>query len=207
MAVSSPKGTRQDILADSVEMNKSLESQDVAAPEKAHMETDDGEEQDSKMEIGSNNGKEEGQWSSGKESGVEGDKTNRSHSMPSQEEGTDRENLSPQKETKSPHPDKIERARRVREHDCQFPPTELFITHKPDEDDDPAGWYQGEDCANPNVVTMASNKIALPTPDGALSRNGKEPLPGPSGRTRYRDRSLERRLKWPRSKPDSEDHY
>ncbi len=207
MAVSSPKGRRQDILADSAEMNKSLESQDIETTEKAQMETDDREKQDTKMEIGSNNDKEAEQWSSGEEPGVEGDKTDRSYSMPSQEKGTDGENLSPQKETKSPHPDKIERARRVREHDCQFPPTELFITHKPDEDDDPAGWYQGEDCANPNVVAMASNKMALPTPDGALSGNGKEPLPGPGGRTRYRDRSLERRLKWPRSKPDSEGYY
>ncbi len=90
MAVSSPKGTRQDILADSVEMNKSLESQDVAAPEKAQMETDDGEEQDSKMEIGSNNGKEEGQWSSGEESGVEGGGQDRSFPLYAKPRGGNR---------------------------------------------------------------------------------------------------------------------
>ncbi len=92
---------------------------------------------------------------------------------------------------KSPHPDKVEEARQAREHDSQFPPTELFTAHKPAEDEDPAGWCQGEDCANPNVVPMASNKIALPTPDGTLSGNWNELLPGPSGQTCYRDCSLE----------------
>ena len=191
MVVSSPKGMKPGTLADSVEKDKSLGSQGVGTPDKTQMETDGGEEQDSKMELGSVDDKEMGQWSSGEESGVEEDKTDRSHSRPSQEEETEGEHSNPQKDVKSPHPDKIEGARRVREHDCQFPPTELFITHKPVEDDDPAAWYQGEDCADPNGFAMASNKMALPTPDGDLSGNGNEPLPGPSGRTRYRDRSLE----------------
>ncbi len=91
-----------------------------------------------------------------------------------------------------------------KEHERDFPPTTLFISHRPDPGDDPSGWYQGEDCANPSTITAVSKRMALPTPDGALSGNGKEPLPSLSGPFKYRGRPLECKIEWARLKPDSE---
>ncbi len=89
-----------------------------------------------------------------------------------------------------------EKEEQRREHEQDFPPTNLFISHQPDPDEDPSGWYQGEDCVNPNTIIAVSKRMALPTPDGALSGNGKEPLPSLSGPTKYRGRPLERKIKW-----------
>ncbi len=61
------------------------------------METDGGEEQDSKMELVSVDNKAAGQWTSDEKSCMEVDKTDRSHSMPSQEEGTEGEHSVPLK--------------------------------------------------------------------------------------------------------------
>ncbi len=88
-----------------------------------------------------------------------------------------------------------------------YPPTTLFVSHRPDPDDDPSGWYQGEDCVNHSTITAVSKRMVLPTPDGALSGNGKEPLPSLSGPSKYSGRVLERKIKWARSKPDSEGQY
>ncbi len=79
-----------------------------------------------------------------------------------------------------------EKEERRKEHERDFPPITLFISHRPDPDDDPSCWYQGEDCLNPNTIIAVSKRMALPTPDGALSGNGKEPLPSLSGPSKYR---------------------
>ncbi len=86
--------------------------------------------------------------------------------MLSQGEGTEGKQSSPQKDIKFQHPDKIERARRAREHDRESP-TRVFTQHCPNEDEDPSGWYQREDCTNTYVVAMTCQKMAIPTPDGA----------------------------------------
>ncbi len=87
------------------------------------------------------------------------------------------------------------------------PPTTLYISHKPDPDDEPSGWYQSEDCVDPSTTTAVSKRMALPTPNGALSGNGAEPLPSLSGSSKYRGRPLERKLKWARATPDNEGRY
>ncbi len=79
-----------------------------------------------------------------------------------------------------------EKEEQRKEHARDFPPTTLFISHRPDPDDDPSGWYQGEGCVNPSTIMAVSKRMALPTPDGALSGNGKEPLPSLSGPSKYR---------------------
>ncbi len=89
-----------------------------------------------------------------------------------------------------------EKEEQRKEHERDFPPTTLFISHRPDPDNDPSGWYQGEDCVNPSTITAVSKRMALPTPDGALSGNGKERLPSLSGPSKYRGRPLERKIKW-----------
>ncbi len=103
--------------------------------------------------------------------------------------------------------DTQEKEAQRKEHARDFPPTTLFISHRPDPDDDPSGWYQSEDCLNPSTITAVSKRMALPTPDGALSGNGKESLPSLSRPPKYRGWPLERKIKWARSKPDSEGQY
>ncbi len=100
-----------------------------------------------------------------------------------------------------------EKEEQRKEHERDFPPTTLFISQRPDPADDPSGWYQGEDCVNPSTITAVSKRMALPTPDGALSGNGKEPLPSLTGPSKYRGRPLERKIKLARLKPDSEGRY
>ncbi len=89
-----------------------------------------------------------------------------------------------------------EKEEQRKEHERDFPPATLFISHRPDSDYDPSGWYQGEDRVNPSTITAVYKRMAIPTPDGALSGNGKGPLPSLSGLSKYRGRSLERKIKW-----------
>ncbi len=44
-----------------------------------------------------------------------------------------------------------------------------YVSHKPDPDDEPTGWYQTVDCVDPSTIMAVSKRMALPTPDGALS--------------------------------------
>ena len=57
------------------------------------------------------------------------------------------------------------------------------------------GWYRGEDCASPSEVAHAGKNAILPAADGSLALKADAALPGaPSGRTKYRERFLTRRV-------------
>ncbi len=57
------------------------------------------------------------------------------------------------------------------------------------------GWYRGEDCASPSEVATPGKHAILPAADGSLALKADAVLPGaPSGRTKYGDRFLERRV-------------
>ncbi len=94
-----------------------------------------------------------------------------------------------------------------REHAQEFPHTALYISHKPDADDGASGWYQSEDCVDPNNITAVSKRMVLPTPDGALSGNGSEPLLGLSVSSKYRGQTLEHQIRWAWAAPDNEGRY
>ena len=75
ITASTPGESKQGTLVDPEKIDKGVESSN-----RTQMKIDLEAEQDSKMELGSEGEKEAGQWSSGKKPGLDGNKTDRSHS-------------------------------------------------------------------------------------------------------------------------------
>ena len=76
ITASTPGESKQGTLVDPEKIDKGVESSN-----RTQMKIDLEAEQDSKMELGSEGEKEAGQWSSGKKPGLDGNKTDRSHSL------------------------------------------------------------------------------------------------------------------------------